>query len=80
MDFSPFIISNLVAYFLIAFFLGISIHASFFYKSKRGLIKNSKTAWGLSLAAGLGITIIIFSYVFWLYGDTARIYIWNTSQ
>ena len=68
------ILMLIASYFGISFFLAISIHASFIYESKKGLIKDSKKAWFLCLAAGLGITTWLF-----VYGYKAQ-FIWNTAQ
>tara|TARA_Y100000588_G_scaffold194818_1_gene208941 strand:- start:222 stop:431 length:210 start_codon:yes stop_codon:yes gene_type:complete len=62
------------SYSTISFFLGISIHASFIYENKKGLEKNSKKAWILSYAAGIGITTWLFIYGY------KTLFMWNTGQ
>ncbi|MFQ5671639.1 MAG: hypothetical protein ACE5G9_00970 [Nitrospinales bacterium] len=63
MNFSPFMVLVLALSFLaIAFFMGMLIHSAFMYEDKRNIKKDSKTAWTLSMAAGLGITFWMFYY------------------
>ncbi len=63
-----------VSYLIISFFMGMLIHSSFVYETKRNLDKNSSKAWMLCMFAGLGITAWMF-----IYGYHAN-FVWNTGS
>jgi len=50
----------------IAFFIGMLIHSAFMYEDKGNIKKDSKAAWTLSMAAGLGITFWLFYYGYYV--------------
>lgn len=54
--------------------MGMLIHSSFVYETKRNLDKNSSKAWMLCMFAGLGITAWMF-----IYGYHAN-FVWNTGS
>jgi hypothetical protein len=63
-----------ISYLFISFFMGMLIHSSFVYETKRNLDKNSGKAWALCMIAGLGITAWMF-----IYGYHAN-FVWNTAS
>ena len=57
LELSPVMVLILFLSFLgVSFFMGMLIHSSFMYEDKRGLKRDSKKAWVLSMTAGVGIT------------------------
>ncbi|MFQ5716188.1 MAG: hypothetical protein ACE5GQ_03725 [Nitrospinales bacterium] len=66
MNFSPVMALALLFSFLgFAFFMGMLIHSAFIYEDKKNIKRDSKKAWVLSMAAGLGITFWMFLYGFY---------------
>ncbi len=67
MEFTPFMFAIMALSFVcISYFMGMMIHASFIYEDKKNLKKDSKKAWILSMAAGLGITGWLFYYGYYV--------------
>ena len=67
LGFSPSMILILVLAFMgISFFMGILVHSSFMYKDQSNLKRDSDKAWILSMIAGIGITVWMFGYGFYM--------------
>ncbi len=67
MEFSPFMIFIMVLSFLgISYFMGMLVHSSLMYEDKRNLKKDSLKAWILCMAAGVGITLWMFFYGYYV--------------
>ena len=67
LDFSPSMIFIMVLSFLgISFFMGMLVHSSFLYEDKGNLKQNSKKAWVLSMAVGIGITGWMIAYGYYM--------------
>lgn len=67
MEFSPFMFAVLALSFLaISYFLGMMIHSALLYEDKANMRRDSKTAWALCMAAGLGITSWLFYYGYYV--------------
>jgi hypothetical protein len=67
LGFSPSMILIVVLAFVgISFFMGILVHSSFMYKDQSNLKSDSDKAWTLSMIAGIGITVWMFGYGFYM--------------
>jgi hypothetical protein len=67
MEFSPFMFVVLGLCFLaISYFMGMMIHSALLYEDNKNMKRNSRTAWALCMAAGLGITGWLFYYGYYV--------------
>ncbi len=67
LEFSPIMVLVLFLSFLgISFFMGMLIHSSFIHEDKKNLQRDSKKAWILSMAAGVGIAGWMFLYGYYV--------------
>ena len=67
LEFSPIMVLVLLLSFLgISFFMGMLIHSSFMHEDKNNIQQDSKKAWILSMAAGVGIVSWMFLYGYYV--------------
>jgi hypothetical protein len=55
-----------LSFLAISYFLGMMIHSALLYEDKANMRRDSKTAWALCMAAGLGITSWLFYYGYYV--------------
>ena len=67
LELSPVMVLILFLSFLgVSFFMGMLIHSSFIYEGKQNLKRDSKKAWVLSMAVGVGIVGWMFLYGYYV--------------
>jgi len=67
LEFSPIMVLVMFLSFLgISFFMGMLIHSSFMHEDKNNIQQDSKKAWILSMAAGVGIVSWMFLYGYYV--------------
>jgi len=63
MEFTPFMfIIMFLAYLFISYFMGMMIHSAWMYEDSPKMPRNSRKAWILCMAAGMGVTGWLFAY------------------
>jgi len=67
MEFSPFMFVVIgIAFLFISYFMGMMIHAAWMHEDTATMKRNSRKAWALCMAAGMGVTGWMFAYGYYV--------------